>query len=81
MSIAFGSDEIQLEKLPERLRQMSDDELIKFGRSGQRSPPGSWEAKLEETRAEPSGGEGIRKERRVVGIYPVLMRPQRLDRV
>jgi hypothetical protein len=32
MSIAFESDEVQLVKLRERLRQMSDEELIKFGK-------------------------------------------------
>jgi hypothetical protein len=32
MSIAFESDEVQLQKLRERLRQMSDDEPIKFGK-------------------------------------------------
>jgi len=31
-SIAFQSDETHLEKLRERLRQMADDELIKFGK-------------------------------------------------
>lgn len=51
MSIAFESDEVQLQKLRERLRQMSDDELIKFGKtvlglSGPRvSPvPDPWKA-------------------------------------
>ena len=32
MSIAIESEEVQLQKLLERLRQMSDDELIKFGK-------------------------------------------------
>ena len=32
MSIAFESEEVQLQKLRERLRQMSDDELINFGK-------------------------------------------------
>ena len=31
-SIAFQSDETHLEKLRERLRLMSDEELIKFGK-------------------------------------------------
>jgi hypothetical protein len=40
MSIAFESDEVQLVKLRERLRQMSDEELIKFGKMvrGQSAP-------------------------------------------
>ena len=32
MSIAFESNEVQLQKLRERLRLMSDDELVKFGK-------------------------------------------------
>jgi hypothetical protein len=59
MSIAFESDEVQLQKLRERLRQMSDDEPIKFGKIVRdlselrvSVTPGSWEAKLEEARAE-----------------------------
>jgi hypothetical protein len=31
-SIAFESEEVTLAKLRERLRQMSDEELIKFGK-------------------------------------------------
>ena len=31
MSIGFDSDEIILDKLRERLRRMTDEELIKFG--------------------------------------------------
>jgi len=32
MSIAFESSEVQLQKLRERLRMMSDEELVKFGK-------------------------------------------------
>jgi hypothetical protein len=49
----------QLQKLRERLRQMSDDELIKFGEvvRGLSEPrvsvtPDPWKAQLEESRAE-----------------------------
>jgi hypothetical protein len=59
MSIAFESDEVQLENLRKRLRLMSDDELIKFGRtvrflSGRRVSvtPDPWKAQLLEARAE-----------------------------
>ena len=59
MSIAFQSEEIQLQKLCEQLRQMSDDELIKFGKmvrslSAPRVgvTPDPWKAQLEEARAE-----------------------------
>jgi hypothetical protein len=32
MSIAFESSEVQLQKLRERLRLVSDEELVKFGK-------------------------------------------------
>jgi hypothetical protein len=59
MSIAFESEETQLQKLRDRLRRMSDEELIKFAKivRGLSEPrvsvtPGSWKAQLEEARAE-----------------------------
>jgi hypothetical protein len=33
MSIAFESDEVQLENLRKRLRLMSDEELVRFGKA------------------------------------------------
>ena len=57
--IAFQSDETHLEKLRERLRLMSDEELIKFGkqvralsapRVGVAHDP--WPAQLKEAREE-----------------------------
>ena len=58
MSIAFESDDIALHKLRERLRQMSDEELIKFGKTvrGLSAPrvgvtPDPWKAQLREARA------------------------------
>jgi hypothetical protein len=58
MSIAFESEETQLQKL-RRLRQMSDDELIKFGKTvrGLSGPavspvPDPWNAQLQEAREE-----------------------------
>ena len=57
--IAFESPEVQLQKLRERLCQMSDEELIKFGKqvralSAPRVSvtPDPWPAQLEEARAE-----------------------------
>ena len=57
--IAFESDEVMLQKLRERLRQMSDEELIKFGKTvrGLSAPrvsvtPDPWKAQLQEARAE-----------------------------
>ena len=57
--IAFESEESQLPKLRERLRQMSDEELIKFGKTVRAlsAPqvgvtPDPWKAQLQEARAE-----------------------------
>jgi hypothetical protein len=57
MSIAFES--VQLQKLRERLRLMSDEELVKFGKMvrGLSEPRTSvtqdpWKAQLQEARAE-----------------------------
>ena len=59
MSIAFESEEVQLQKLRERLRKMSDEELIKFGKDVRKLSeprvsvtPDPWKAQLEEARAE-----------------------------
>jgi hypothetical protein len=59
MCIAFESDEVQLQRLRERLRQLSDDELIKFGKMvrGLSEPrvsitPDPWKDQLNEARAE-----------------------------
>jgi hypothetical protein len=59
MSIAFESDEFALQKLRERLRQMSDEELIKFGKTVRSlsAPrvgvsPNPWTAQLLEACAE-----------------------------
>ena len=59
MSIAFESSEVQLQKLRERLRLMSDEELVKFGKqvSGLSEPRvgvvnDPWPAQLREARAE-----------------------------
>jgi hypothetical protein len=59
MSIAFESGEVQLLKLRERLRLMSDEELVKFGKmvGGLGEPrvgvtPDPRKAQLEEARAQ-----------------------------
>jgi hypothetical protein len=57
MSIAFESDEVQLENLRKRLRLMSDEELVRF-RKAARSLCRDWDCpetfrrQLEEARAE-----------------------------
>jgi hypothetical protein len=59
MSIAFESSEVQLQKLRERLRSMTDTELVKFGKAvrGLSEPrvgviPDPWKEQLQEARAE-----------------------------
>jgi hypothetical protein len=59
-TIGFESEEIQLQKLRERLRLMSDEELIRFGRSVRdlvrakrvSATPDSWPAQLKVAREE-----------------------------
>jgi hypothetical protein len=57
MSIAFESDEVQLENLRKRLRRMSEDELVRFGKAARslcrnRDCPETFRRQLEEARAE-----------------------------
>jgi hypothetical protein len=52
MVISFQSDEELLEKLRERLRKMSDAELIKFGRDVRRLAENPFQRQLEEARKE-----------------------------
>jgi hypothetical protein len=58
-AIAFESSEKQIEKLRERLRAMSDDELVAFGKSVRRLAeprvipvPDPWKLQLAAARAE-----------------------------
>jgi hypothetical protein len=52
MAISFQSDEEVLRKLRDRLRKMSDQELIKFGRDVRRLAENPFQRQLEEARAE-----------------------------
>jgi tRNA A37 N6-isopentenylltransferase MiaA len=52
MSISFESEEIILEKLRERLRRMTDEELIKFGKDVRKLAENPFQRQLEEARAE-----------------------------
>ncbi len=54
--IGFESDETILQKLRERLRSMSDDELIRFGKEVRRLAENPFQKQLEEARR--SGSEG-----------------------
>ncbi len=52
MAISFQSDEEVLRKLREKLRKMSDQELIKFGKDVRRLAENPFQRQLEEARAE-----------------------------
>jgi hypothetical protein len=52
VSIGFDSDEVILEKLRERLRRMSDEELIKFGKEVRRLAENPFQRQLDAARAE-----------------------------
>ena len=57
MSIAFESEDVQLQKLRERLRKMPDNELVQFGKAARslcrnRDCPDTFKRQLEEARAE-----------------------------
>ena len=52
MAISFQSDEEVLRSLREKLRKMSDQELIKFGRDVRRLAENPFQRQLEEARRE-----------------------------
>jgi hypothetical protein len=52
MSISFESDETILDKLRERLRLMTDEELIRFGKDLRRLAENPFQRQLEEARKE-----------------------------
>jgi len=52
MSISFESEEIVMNKLRERLRRMTDDELIRFGKDVRRLAENPFQRQLEEARRE-----------------------------
>jgi len=52
MSISFQSDEEVLRKLRDRLRKMTDDELIRFGKEVRRLAENPFQRQLEQAIAE-----------------------------
>ena len=52
MSISFESDKVILEKLRERLRHMTDEELIRFGKDVRKLAENPFQRQLDEARAE-----------------------------
>jgi hypothetical protein len=61
MSISFESEEIVLEKLRERLRRMTDEELIRFGNEVRRLAESPFQLQLEEARREWKQRKGLGK--------------------
>ena len=52
MAISFQSDEEVLRKLRDKLRKMSDEELIRFGKDVRNLAENPFQRQLEEARAE-----------------------------
>jgi len=52
MAISFQSDEELLRNLRQRLRKMTDDELIRFGKEVRRLAENPFQRQLDEARAE-----------------------------
>jgi uncharacterized protein HemY len=52
MAISFQSDEEVLRKLRDKLRKMTDEELIRFGKEVRRLAENPLQRQLEEARAE-----------------------------
>ena len=52
MAISFQSDEDVLRNLREKLRKMTDEELIKFGKQVRKLAENPFQRQLEEARAE-----------------------------
>jgi hypothetical protein len=52
MAISFQSDEEVLRKLRDKLRKMTDEELIRFGKDVRRLAENPFRRQLEEARAE-----------------------------
>ena len=52
MAISFQSDEEVLRKLRDKLREMTDEELIRFGKEVRRLAENPFQRQLEEARAE-----------------------------
>jgi hypothetical protein len=56
MEISFQSDEEVLRKLRDRLRKMTDQELIRFGKEVRRLAENPFQRQLEEARRESNLG-------------------------
>ena len=61
MAISFQSDEEVLRKLRDKLRKMSDEELIRFGKKVRRLAENPFQRQLDEARAEWKRRKGLGK--------------------
>jgi uncharacterized protein HemY len=61
MAISFQSDEEVLRKLRDKLRKMTDEELIRFGKEVRRLAENPFQRQLEEARREWKQRKGLRK--------------------
>jgi hypothetical protein len=61
MSISFESEEIVLNELRERLRRMTDDRLIRFGKDLRRLAENPFQRQLEEARRNWKQRKGLGK--------------------
>jgi hypothetical protein len=76
MSIGFQSEEVQLGSLRKRLRLVSDDELVRFGKTARslcrnRDCPDTFKRQLEEAQAE------WRRRNPVAPVAPVTLQTVR----
>jgi hypothetical protein len=61
MAISFQSDEEVLRKLRDKLRKMTDEELVRFGKEVRRLAENPFQRQLDEARAEWKRRKGLGK--------------------
>ena len=61
MAISFQSDEEVLRKLRDKLREMTDEELVRFGKEVRRLAENPFQRQLDEARAEWKRRKGLEK--------------------
>ncbi len=61
MAISFQSDEEILRKLRDKLRKMTDEELVRFGKEVRRLAENPFQRQLDEARAEWKRRKGLEK--------------------
>jgi hypothetical protein len=61
MAVSFQSDEEVLRKLRDKLRKMTDEELVRFGKEVRRLAENPFQRQLDEARAEWKRRKGLEK--------------------